>query len=88
MPTKNEITEQLKQIIRTDLKLGDVELNPNTKLAGGEFDLDSLDLLLVITSVERAFSIKIPNDQVGPVVFENLQTLTDFIASHCTEAPA
>ncbi len=73
-------SERIVGIIRRDLKLGpELELVTDTVLFGGELDLDSLDALLLVQSVEREFDIKIPTDAIGPEIFATLGTLTQFV---------
>ena len=75
-------TDRLVEIIRRDLKLGvEIELSPDTLLFGGDLDLDSLDALLLIQSIEKDFGIKVPTEAMGPEVFNTLTTLTDFVQS-------
>jgi 3-hydroxyacyl-[acyl-carrier-protein] dehydratase len=76
----SKILEQLKVILRRDLKLG-----PTARIAddmpffGGDVDMDSLDILLLVTSLEKEFGIKVPNAAVGRQVFENVMTLARFV---------
>ena len=46
---------------------------------GGDVDMDSLDILLLVTSLEKEFGIKVPNAAVGRQVFENVMTLATFV---------
>jgi acyl carrier protein len=81
-----EIREHIKTILRRDLKLGsDATITDDMPFFGGDLDLDSLDILLLVTSIERDFGLRIPNEEVGQSVFHDLNTLTQFIAKH---APA
>ena len=78
---KPTLVARIGDILRTDLKLGDVGIDETTPLAGGDFDLDSLDLLLIVTTVEKTFGIKIPSEDVGREAFETVGTLADYIAT-------
>lgn len=72
--------EQLKTILRRDLKLGAAAVIPDDMpLIGGEMDLDSLDILLLVSSIEKHFGIKIPNEVVGRWAFQNVSTLAKFV---------
>ena len=72
--------ERLISILRHDLKLGpDVSISGNTPLFGGDYDLDSLDILMLLTSVEKEFKIKIPNEEIRREAFSNVATLTSYI---------
>ena len=46
---------------------------------GGDVDMDSLDILLLVTSLEKEFGIKVPNAAVGREVFESVATLARFV---------
>ena len=82
-PIDPEILRQIKTILRRDLKL-----DPNAPLAedmpffGGEVDLDSLDMLLLVTSIERQMGVRIPNEAVGKEVFHNVSTLARYVQDH------
>lgn len=78
----SQTMEQLKAIIRRDLNLGaDEEIADNMPLVGGDMDLDSLDVLMLVTSVEKQFKVKISNQNLGKEAFENVGTLASFIES-------
>lgn len=71
---------RIKQILRNDLKLGaDAAIPDDMPLAGGDFDLDSLDMLLLVTSLEKEFGIKISDGSMGREAFASVATLAAFI---------
>jgi len=74
-----QILEQIKTILRRDLKLGQASLSDDMPLVGGEMDLDSLDILLLVSSIEKAFGIKIPSEAVGRWVFKDIGTLARYV---------
>ena len=81
------ILDRLQLILRRDLKLGsDVALTPDMAFFGGDVDLDSLDILLLVTSVEKEFGVKIPSDKVGKEVFANISTLVNYIEQNADGA--
>lgn len=60
--------------------LGDTADVPDgLSLVGGEHDLDSLDMLLLVTSIEKEFGVKISNEAMGREAFESLATLAGYI---------
>lgn len=72
--------DRLRGIMRRDLKLGPTaQLPPDLALVGGEFDLDSLDMLMLATSIEREFGIKITERSLTRDSFQTLETLAGFI---------
>jgi len=81
MAVDASLLDQLKTILRRDLKLGPTTpIADDMPLIGGDMDLDSLDILLLVSSVEKAFGIKIPNEAVGRAMFQNVSALAGFIA--------
>jgi len=72
-------------IIRRDLKLGaDVPVTEDMPFFGGEADIDSLDILLLLSSIEKEFGLRIPSEAVGREVFANVGTLVRYIEQHST----
>lgn len=71
--------ERIAALMRRDLKLGDVPIGPETPLLGGAFDLDSLDVLLLVTSIEKEFGIKIADGAIGREAFRDVATLAGFV---------
>ena len=69
--------------MRRDLKLGaDIEINEDTPFFGSSADIDSLDILLLLGSIEKEFGLKIPSEAVGREVFRNVGTLVRYIDEH------
>jgi 3-hydroxyacyl-[acyl-carrier-protein] dehydratase len=78
-----DILQRLQLILRRDLKLGpDVQIAQDMPFAGSDVDLDSLDILLLVTSIEKEFGVKIPSDEVGKEAFQNVGTLVRYIEQH------
>lgn len=78
--------EQIKTLVRRDLKLGDIEIPDDMPFFGSDFDLDSLDILLLMTSIEKQFKLKIPSEAVGKQVFQNVATLAAYVEEHMGQA--
>src|SRR6476646_10463987 len=82
-PTASDILARVTTIIRRDLKLGaDVPVTPDMPFFGGEADIDSLDILLLLSSIEKEFGLRIPSESVGREVFANVGTLVSYIERH------
>ena len=76
----SDIVQRVQTMLRRDLKLGpDLEISPQMPFFGGDIDLDSLDILLLVTSVEKEFGVKIPSESIGKEIFQNVSTLVTFI---------
>jgi 3-hydroxyacyl-[acyl-carrier-protein] dehydratase len=85
-----QLLQRIKAIVRRDLKLGPTALiADDMPFFNSEADLDSLDILLLVTSVEKEFGVKIPSAEVGRTVFENPLTLTRYVQGlrNATSAP-
>lgn len=81
--TPDTSVERVLAIVRRDLMLGaDVTLTAETPLFGGEFELDSLDALLLMQSLEREFGFKMATASFGPDAFRNAAALKCFIDAH------
>jgi 3-hydroxyacyl-[acyl-carrier-protein] dehydratase len=86
--TSQELSTRIKQMIRRDLKLGpDAVIPDDMPFFGGDVDLDSLDMLLLVTSIEKEFGIKVPSEAVGREVFQNVASLTRYIQQHWKGGP-
>jgi 3-hydroxyacyl-[acyl-carrier-protein] dehydratase len=74
-----ETLARLKAVLRRDLKLGpDAAIADDMPLIGGDFDLDSLDLLLVLTSLEKEFGVKVKGEAVGREAFRTVASLARY----------
>ena len=71
--------EQIKGVLRRDLKLGDSPIADDMPFFGTDVDLDSLDILLLMTSIEKQFKVKIPSEAIGKQVFQNVSTLAEYV---------
>ena len=85
--TNADILDRLRTILRRDLKLSQAgEIPDDFPLIGGEMDLDSLDVLLLVSSVEKQFGLKFPTQSMGESAFRNLTTLAAYIREHLNNA--
>jgi 3-hydroxyacyl-[acyl-carrier-protein] dehydratase len=77
------LLEQLKNMIRRDLKLGaNTAIADDMQLFGStDLDLDSLDILLLVTNIEKQLGVRIPNEAVGQAIFKDVATLALYIQS-------
>jgi 3-hydroxyacyl-[acyl-carrier-protein] dehydratase len=80
----NQQTRQrLIEILRRDLKLGpDIAITDDMPLFESQADLDSLDMLLLVSSIEREFGFRIPSEAVGETVFRSVATLAQYVEDH------
>ena len=77
---RRETLDQIKVLLRRDLKLGsDIAIPDDMPFVGTEADFDSLDILLLLSSIEKQFKVRIPSEVVGKEVFRNVTTLAEYI---------
>lgn len=73
--------DRVKQMLRRDLKLGtDTAIDDDMPLIGGDFDLDSLDVVLLIGSIEKEFGIKLTMSDDAPRVFHTVRSLVEYLS--------
>lgn len=72
--------ERVKSVLRATLKLDSgAVFEDDMPLVGGDYDLDSLDILLLITIIEREFSVSIREGTMNREAFKTIRTLSDFV---------
>ena len=82
IPVSPELIQRLITLIRRDLKLApSVHITEDMPLVGSDMDLDSLDILLLVTNLEKEFGIKVGSQEVGHEPFRTVRTLAEFVAA-------
>ena len=77
----NLIDELRVKIIET-LNLEDIlpeDIGEDDQLVGGELGLDSIDVLELVMMIEKDYSVRIDNKELGTKVFANLRALAEYI---------
>lgn len=77
-----ELLRELKEKSLKELQLEDIdpdELTDDTLFFGGGLDLDSVDLLLLVSLVEREYGVEIFTRELGEKVLINFKTLAEYI---------
>ena len=75
---EKEIFEQLKKLIVELLEVEEEKIIPEASFAD-DFDADSLDFIELITAVEDAFGIEIPDDDMEKM--QTVQEAVDYIGA-------
>ncbi|GAB4483033.1 MAG: phosphopantetheine-binding protein [Thermodesulfovibrionales bacterium] len=79
---RTALVEELKTLIIRNLKLEDitpVDIDPAAPLFGSGLGLDSIDALELVVGLEKAYGIRIPDEDVGKEAFASVNALADYI---------
>ena len=75
-----ETLDRIKKVLRANLKIAaDKPVPDDMPLIGGSMDMDSLDVLLIVTAIEKEFGFKIPNEAAGREAFSDVAALARFV---------
>lgn len=75
-----ETADRVKRVLRDSLRLSaETPMSDDMPLVGGDHDLDSLDMLLIVTNIEKEFGIKVPERELSKVVFQTVGSLAAFV---------
>jgi len=75
MPTREEISEKIKQALVDALGVDEDEVKPEATLVG-DLGAESIDFLDIVFRLEKAFDIKIPRGELFP---EDVLTNSQYI---------
>ena len=79
---RTELLSRLKRLIVATLKLDDIkpeEIPDHEPLIGGGLNLDSIDALELVVSLEKEFGIKISSSEESRSALASVGHLADFI---------
>ena len=62
---REQVAIAVREILQVDLKFTGMELPDDLPLIGGGLALDSLDLLMLVTGIEKRFGYKIAPKKLG-----------------------
>ena len=77
-----KLLEELKVKIIETLNLIDIspeDIKPDDPLVGGNLGIDSIDILELVMMIEKDYSIKIDNKELGAKIFSSLRNLAAHI---------
>ena len=78
------LKQQIKEVIVSALMLEEVtpdQIEDTAPLFGDGLGLDSVDALELAIEFERAFGVRIPEDETSRSVFTSVNTLATFISA-------
>lgn len=74
---KDEIFGKLKELIVELLEIDEAEIKPESSFMD-DFGADSLDIIELLTAVEEAFKVEIPDEDAGKI--QTVQNAIDYVA--------
>ncbi len=83
---REQVFEAVREIIRTDLKFTGVDIVNDLELVGGGLGLDSLDLLMLVTGIEKRFGHKIPQQKLDRETMGTVGRFVDFATAEIAAA--
>ena len=81
----SDLKIKLKEKLIEHLNLEDVgqdDIKDDTPLFGDGLGLDSIDALEIIVMLDKEFNIKISNPEEGAKIFQNVNTIAEYIESN------
>jgi len=76
--TRDQVADAVRTIIRTDLKFEGMDLPDDLELVGNGLGLDSLDLLMIVTGIEKRFQHRIPQKKLNRDTMGTVGRFVDF----------
>ena len=65
-----------------DVRPGDID--SDAPMVGNELGIDSIDILELVTVIERDYGVRIDNKELGRKVFTSFRSLAQYIADNRT----
>lgn len=82
MSKKDLLVSELADLILTSVNMRHKkkeEINADTAMMQTGLNLDSLDLLEIVVSIEQKYKVKIAGPEEGKTIFRTVGTLADFL---------
>jgi acyl carrier protein len=82
-----KLIDELKKKVLDILNIQDVSLNDidnDAPLVGSELGIDSIDILELVTVIEKDYGVKIDNKELGQKVFASFTSLAQYISDNRT----
>jgi acyl carrier protein len=77
--SREQVLEAVQQIVQVDLKFSGVAFVEDLQLVGGGLELDSLDLLMLVTGIEKKFGYKISTQKLNRDSMASVGIFVDFV---------
>ena len=81
---------RVKQMLvrQLNLKKRPEEIADDAALFGGEFELDSIDVLEIVVGIEKDFGVRISDRAVGEKVIKTPRSIADFVGGAAARSGA
>ncbi|MCL4468814.1 MAG: phosphopantetheine-binding protein [Deltaproteobacteria bacterium] len=82
-----KLIEELKKKVLDLLNIQDVRpetIDNNAPLVGNELGMDSIDILELVTVIEKDYGVRIDNKELGEKVFASFASLAHYIHDNST----
>ena len=79
--SRQDVAKAVREILETDLKFAGMELPDDLAMVGSGLMLDSLDLLMLITGIEKRFGHKVARGKLGSKSMGSIGEFINFIHS-------
>lgn len=84
--SRDKVFLVVKKIIQVDLKFSGIEVVDELQLVGGGLGLDSLDLLMLVTGIDKEFAYKISPKKLNQDSMSTVGKFVDFVFSELAAA--
>jgi len=88
---RTEVQAAILRVMREKLRMPDTALSGfrgDTPLLGQGLGLDSVEVMTLLTGLEQALRISVPDEALDPAHFRTLDAFTDFLLSQLTSRGA
>lgn len=84
--SRDKVFLVVKKIVQVDLKFSGIEVVDELQLVGGGLELDSLDLLMLVTGIDKEFTYKISPKKLNRDSMSTVGKFVDFVFSELAAA--
>jgi len=86
MVSRDKVFSVVQKIVQVDLKFSGIEVVDELQLVGGGLELDSLDLLMLVTGIDKEFTYKISPKKLNRDSMSTVGKFVDFVFSELEAA--
>ncbi len=83
----DQLTDELKKKVLDLLNIRDIrpdQIDNDAPLVGNELGMDSIDILELVTVIEKDYGVKIDNKELGEKVFASFNALAHYLHDNST----